>query len=155
MANSSPAHSAIVVDASYIVRMLLPVEQATSNLTLFANWRRARLDICAPDILIAEVTSVFRQAVYREWITAVEIQVAVEDFFRLGVRIITSDLQMCSSAQTWAGRLGQSKAYDGFYFALTEQVAGELWTADERFAKAASQIGVCWVRWLGEKLASD
>jgi predicted nucleic acid-binding protein len=103
MANSSPAHSAIVVDASYIVRMLLPVEQATSNLTLFANWRRARLDICAPDILIAEVTSVFRQAVYREWITAAEGQIAVDDFFRLGVRIITSNLRMCSSALTWAG----------------------------------------------------
>jgi predicted nucleic acid-binding protein len=117
MANSSPAHSAIVVDASYIVRMLLPVEQATSNLTLFANWRRARVDICTLDILIADITSVIRQVVYRQLITAAEGQIAVDDFFRLGVRIITSNLRMCSSALTWAGRLRQSKAYDGFYFA--------------------------------------
>jgi predicted nucleic acid-binding protein len=120
MANSSPAPSDIAVDASFVVRVLQPVEQAASTLDQFAIWRQARVDNCAPDFLIAEVTSLIQQAVYREWITA------VEDFFCLGVRIITSDLQMCSSALTWAGRLWQSKAYDGFYFALTEQVAGEL-----------------------------
>jgi hypothetical protein len=66
---------AVAVDASYIVRMLLPVEQATITLDQFANWRRARVDICALDILIADVTSVIRQAVYRQWITAAEGQV--------------------------------------------------------------------------------
>jgi predicted nucleic acid-binding protein len=84
------------------------------------------VDICAPDILIADVTSVIQQAVYRHWITETEGQVAIEDLFRLDVRIVPSDQGLCSSALAWAGQLGQSKAYDGFYFALTEQVAGEL-----------------------------
>jgi predicted nucleic acid-binding protein len=114
MASYSPVCSAIVVDASYIVRMLLPVEQATSNLALFANWRRARENICALDILIADVTSLIRQAVCRQWITAAEGQVSVEDFFHLDVRIIPSDQQLCSSALVWAGRLRHSKACDGF-----------------------------------------
>jgi hypothetical protein len=75
MANYPPAHLAIAVDASYIVRMLLPVEQATITLDQFANWRQARVDICTLDILIADVTSVIRQAVCRQWITAAEGQV--------------------------------------------------------------------------------
>jgi predicted nucleic acid-binding protein len=118
MANSSPVHSAVAVDASYIVRMLLPVEQATITLDQFANWRQARVDICTLDILIADVTSVIRQVVYRQLITAAEGQVSVEDFFHLDVRIVPSDQGLCSSALAWAGRLRQSKAYYGFYFAL-------------------------------------
>jgi predicted nucleic acid-binding protein len=114
MANYPPARSTIVVDASYVVRMLLPVEQATITLDQFASWRQARVDICAPDILVAEVTSVIRLAVYRKWITTPEGQLAVEDLFRLGVRIVPSDQQLCSSALVWAGRLRHSKACDGF-----------------------------------------
>ena len=75
MANSSPAHSAIVVDASYVVRLLLPWEQSTSLLDRFTKWRRDRVDICAPDILVAEVTSVIRRAVDRDWITVRDGQV--------------------------------------------------------------------------------
>jgi predicted nucleic acid-binding protein len=151
MANSSPAHSAIVVDASYLVRLLLPWEQSTSFLDRFTNWRQDSVDICAPDLLVAEVTSVIRQAVYRRWITETEGQVAIEDLFRLDVRIIPSDQGLCSSALAWAGRLGQSKAYDGFYLALAERVAGELWTADERLVNAVTQIGVSWVHWATEQ----
>jgi predicted nucleic acid-binding protein len=145
MANSSPAHSAIVVDASYLVRLLLPWEQNTSFLDRFTKWRRDRVDICAPDLLVAEVTSVIQQAVYRHWITESEGQVAIEHLFRLDVRIVPSDQGLCTSALAWASRLGQSKAYDGFYLALTERVAGNLWTADERLVNSVSQLGVSWV----------
>jgi predicted nucleic acid-binding protein len=154
MANSSPAHSAIVVDASYVVRLLMPWEHNTSLLDRFTKWRQDRVDICAPDLLVAEVTSVIRQAVYRHWITETEGQVAIEDLFRLEVRIVPSDQGLCSSALVWAGRLGQSKAYDGFYLALAERVAGNLWTADERLFNAVSQIGVNWVHRAGEPLVS-
>jgi predicted nucleic acid-binding protein len=82
MANSSPAHSAVAVDASYLVRLLLPWEQNTSLLDRFTKWRQDRVDICAPDLLVAEVTSVFRQAVYREWITAAEGQVRSTVFWK-------------------------------------------------------------------------
>jgi predicted nucleic acid-binding protein len=146
MTNSSPGHSAIVVDASYLVRLLLPWEHNTTFLDRFTKWRQDRLDICAPDLLVTEVTSVIRQAVYRHWITETEGQVAIEDLFRLDVRIVPSDQGLCSSALAWAGRLGQSKAYDGFYLALAERLAGNLWTADERLFNTVTQIGVSWVQ---------
>ena len=91
MANSSPAHLVIIVDASYLVRLLLPWEQSTSLLDQFTKWRRDRVDICTPDLLVVEVSSVIRQAVYRHWITETEGQLAIEDLFWLGVHIVPSD----------------------------------------------------------------
>jgi predicted nucleic acid-binding protein len=126
MANYSPARSAVVVAAGFVVRMLLQVEQVTITLDQFANWCQARVDICALDILIAEVTSTIRKAAYREWTTSAEWQVKVENFFQLSVCIIAPDHQLCLSVLTLASRLGQSKACSGFYMVLAEPTASEL-----------------------------
>jgi len=58
------------------------------------------------------------------------------------------DISMSRAALTWAARLGQSKAYDGFYLALAERLGADLWTADERLLNRMRQLGVAWVRWL-------
>ena len=58
-----------------------------------------------------------------------------------------------------ASQLKQSAAYDAHYLALPESVGCELWTADERFYRAASSSidNVRWlnVRWLGEFVAPE
>ena len=46
-------------------------------------------------------------------------------------------------------QLSQSAVYDCIYLALAEGLSGELWTADERFYRAAS-LQFSNVRWLGE-----
>ena len=48
-----------------------------------------------------------------------------------------------------ASGLRQSAVYDCIYLALAEAQDGELWTADERFYRAASPQFSS-VRWLGE-----
>ena len=50
----------------------------------------------------------------------------------------------------WATRLRQKGAYDGFYLAAAEQLGAELWTADQALVNNALQVGVSWVRWMGE-----
>jgi hypothetical protein len=40
-----------------------------------------------------------------------------------------------------SNRLGQSKAYDGFYLALAEQSNAEFWTADQCLVNSARQLG--------------
>jgi predicted nucleic acid-binding protein len=61
---------------------------------------------------------------------------------------LTADLTR--AAYRWSERLGQRRAYDGFYLAAADTLGGELWTADERLANSARRAGVGWVHWIGE-----
>lgn len=150
MTGSSPIPSAIVVDASVVVRAVLPTEEKPAILERFASWHLSRSKIYAPDILLPEAVSVIRRGIFDRWITPAEGGVAVEDVFRLGVEIVLSDVGLCHSALAWAGQLGHSKAYDGFYLAVAERMGADLWTADERLRNRARQFGLSWVKWISD-----
>ncbi len=53
------------------------------------------------------------------------------------------------AAVAWAARLGQRRAYDGFYLALAEEVGAELWSADLRLVASVRQAGTPWVQAAG------
>jgi predicted nucleic acid-binding protein len=99
---------------------------------------------------LAECISAIRLAVYTRSITAEEGEAAIEDLFVLQVEALPVDAALCRSAFAWAARLGQARAYVGFYLALAEQMRAEFWTADERLVNRARQAGVTWVHWVGE-----
>ena len=135
-----------VIDAGIAINAVLPVlSSAEGGLQLFVNWHTQMERIIAPEIWLSEVVSVIRQGVYRRWITDAEAQTAVEDVFRLHVEFIPTDEALCQGALSWASRLDQSFAYDGFYLALAERLGAEFWTTDNRLANRASQLGVDWV----------
>jgi len=141
----------IVIDANIAVRAILPIEGKSNVLERLITWHRSYSKIFAPELLIAETVSVIRQGIFDRWITEEEGQVAVEDLYRLGVEIVPSDAGICQAALAWAGRLGQSKAYDGFYLAVAERQGAELWTADEKLVNRAKQLNLPWIRWIDEK----
>ena len=150
MTSYSPP-SATVIDANLAIRAVLPLEGKSDILKCFAIWHQSRIHIYAPDIWLPEAVSVIRQGIYARWISEAEGKVAVEDLFRLGVEVVPSDTAICQAALGWASRLGQSKAYDGFYLAVTERMGAELWTADEKLHNRVRQLGVVWIRWIGEE----
>ncbi len=141
----------VVIDANIAVRAILPVEGKAGILERIVSWHQSRSKIFAPDILLSEVTSVVRRGIFDRWITDEEGKLAVEDLFRLGIEIVPTDIDLCQSALAWAGRLGQSKAYDGFYLAVAERKGAELWTADEKLHNRAKQLNIPWLRWIEEK----
>ena len=149
--SSSTVPPNIVIDANIAVRAILPIEGKSDVLELLISWHRSRSKIFAPELLFAETVSVIRRGIFDRWITEEEGQVAVEDLYRLGVEIVPSDAGICQAALTWAGRLGQSKAYDGFYLAVAERQGAELWTADEKLVNRAKQLNVPWMQWIDEK----
>ena len=75
-----------------------------------------------------------------------EAEARLETLARLGVQLVPPTPELDRLALRWAGRLGQTVAYDAHYLALAETLGCDFWTADRRLAEAA---GVSWVHWIG------
>ncbi len=146
--SSFPTRVTIVIDASLAVSALLPT---TSDIALhqFEDWRKAQLSIKAPDLWYAEVVTAIRKAVYHNLITYKDGLELLRELPTLGVEIVSTDERLYVAAFEWAERLGQSKAYDGFYLALAQGLGVELWTLDKHLVNRARQVGVNWVRLVG------
>lgn len=140
----------IVIDASAALGVLLPTLTTVDALKRFAAWRQAGSDILAPPLLLSECTSVIRRYVYAGQLTTNEAVVALDDLAALDVTVVPDTAARCQAAFDWATRLGQMRAYDGFYLALAQTLAAPLYTGDRRLANGARQIGIDWVIWIGE-----
>ncbi len=146
----SPQVSLLVIDANLALRTIFPIGDGI-ELRMVESWRQEHRAIFAPDLWLAETTSVIRRMAFSGLITVQEGRRAVQDMFALEVQVIATDASLCAAAYHWADRLGQSKAYDGFYLALAEQLSiekdstVEFWTADRRLFNQAQQAGVTWV----------
>ena len=143
----------IVVDASTVIAALLPTLAPVDALAYFTLWRQANTAILAPPLLLAESTSAIRRYVHSGLLLDEEGITALADLATLDVTIVPDTPARCRSAYAWAGRLGQSRAYDGFYCALAEESAAFLYTGDRRLANAARQLGVPWIAWIGDPVS--
>jgi predicted nucleic acid-binding protein len=153
MSATSRVSADIVIDANLAVLAVLPVPAEVNVLERFLDWRQQGRRIVAPMLWLAEAVSAIRMSVYVQMISLEEGLIAIDDLFALDVETIPLDAQLCRSAFEWAGRLGQGRAYDGFYLALSEQMRAKLWTADRRLVNGAQQAGASWVCWIGESEA--
>ena len=141
-----------VIDASFAIWAILPVVAGSEvDVTKrLEEWHRVGELLVVPMLWMAECTSAVSSATYMGLISEEEGIRALEDLSGLEVETAAMDGAMCVAAFGWAQRLGQRRAYDGFYLALAEQLEMELWTADRRLVNGARQAGVEWVRWVGE-----
>lgn len=119
-------------------------------LGLIARWRAGGIRLVAPDLLLAEGTSAIRRLVHAGLLSSERGAVALDDFLDLAIDCVPLTGERCRAAARWAERLGQGKAYDGFYVALAEELTAELWTADQSLARAARESSLPWVRWAGQ-----
>lgn len=149
MSATSATSSIVAIDASLATRIFLPASSSVDAERLLAEWREAGARVISSMLWLAESVSAIRKAVFARAITGSEGRDALADLLRLGVEPIAIDSDQCRSALQWAERLGQSRAYDGFYLALAEKLSAPLWTADKRLANAARQAGVAWVHSVG------
>jgi predicted nucleic acid-binding protein len=79
-----------------------------------------------------------------------EGRTAIDDVIALDITVIAMTPAHCRAAFSWADRLGQSKAYDGFYLALADELAATFYTTDQRLVNSAQQKGISWVTWIGD-----
>lgn len=143
----------IVIDASTAIGALLPVLAPVDTLELFLAWRQNAVEIAAPSLWLAESTSVIRRYVHAGQLTPEEGTGALANLAALDVTVIPDTHARSRAAYAWAGRLGQARAYDGFYVALAEELNAQFFTGDKRLVNAGRQLDVRWIHWIGEDIA--
>ncbi|PKB64962.1 MAG: hypothetical protein BZY80_01210 [SAR202 cluster bacterium Io17-Chloro-G2] len=138
----------VVVDASVAVKWLVREVYSDQAEILTRAWVRQGTRIIAPYLMPVEVSN----ALLRK---ARERRITVESAAALVETLVNRDITMWeppdlhSRALQLAEILDQSAVYDSHYLALAEIMDCDLWTADERFHRAASPRFPR-VRWIGE-----
>jgi len=139
----------VVVDASIAIPLVLADPLSDAATSLFHEWRQQNTALFAPQLWAYETASVLRKAVAKGRISTDEVSVPISGLWRLGVELVPPTEVLLAQAVRWAGRLGQTAAYDAAHVALAEQLDCPLWTGDKRLAIAAARADVLWVHLLG------
>lgn len=146
-------NGSVVVDASLVVKWLVEEDDSDKAHAVLQSWVTRDVSRIAPHLLAFEVANALHRRVLRG-------ELSVDESTRMIARLLESRLEFHQPpglhvrALRLASQLNQNAVYDAHYLALAESVGCELWTADERFYRAASP-GIGNLRWLGEFIESE
>ncbi len=137
----------VVVDASLVVKWLVWEPDSGSARALARTWAGDGVTPTAPYLMPVEVSNALHRRVLRGELTVADAARLLEAMLTSGVELLATP-RLHSRALELAGLLGQGAVYDSHYLALAETLDCDLWTADERFWRAASRSAR--VHWIGE-----
>lgn len=140
----------VVVDANLVAALVLPLPYSAQAMQKIMAWKRAGIELFAPQLLEYEVDAILRKAVVVGLMSTSQAIDAVYHVQDLNIHSLPATSELRVSALQWAQRLGHSKTYDAHCLALAEQLQAELWTADRRLVNGARQTDVTWVRWISK-----
>jgi predicted nucleic acid-binding protein len=119
-----------VVDANVVVKWFIPEVYSDKAARLLADFRSHRLDIIAPDILVAEVgNTLWKRSIKIRDISAADAAASYTDFLDLGVPLHSS-ATIAENAISIA-TAEQHPLYDTLYISLALKRGCEFVTADE------------------------
>ncbi|MGE5576329.1 MAG: type II toxin-antitoxin system VapC family toxin [Syntrophothermus sp.] len=128
----------VCVDASLVVKWLIPEELSEHALGLLRDWRKDRVVLLAPALLMFEVLATIRKHLWRRTLTFSEAQQSVTYLFELPIQV-KNDPKILGIAWDLANQLGQPTVYDTSYLALAQMEDCALWTADKKFARVIQE----------------
>lgn len=129
----------ICVDASLVVKWLVPEEGSEEALKLYQKWRKDDVGLIAPGLIDYEVGTVLRQKFLRGFIGAEDL-FPIFDFYKRLDLFTFHVTDFVSQAVAVAATLGQPTVYDVSYLLIAKQQKVDFVTADERFYKAAHPL---------------
>ncbi len=143
----------VVVDASVAFKWLVEEEHSDMATSLARFWDEEGTRLAAPHLMPFEVTNILHRRVVRGELTVAVASGLIRDLMSVGIELHGStDLHpMALDLASW---LRQGATYDMHYLALAGALNCELWTADERLARAARPVAID-VRWIGEFLKPE
>ena len=139
----------LVVDASFVMRSVLPGPLRERVKALLAGWQNRGDTIQVPALWYYEITSALSKGVYFKEFSRDQAEEMLALITEFDFAAIVPDAAQVQRAFDWTLRLRRAAAYDSFYLALAETTSDGLWTADERLYNAAKSL-VPWVHWVGD-----
>ena len=137
----------VVVDASVAIKWLVREEHTDKALAILSAWHDDEVTPAAPYLLPFEVANALHRKSLRGQLTIVDTARMISHL--LGSRLeLHQTAELHVRALKLASDLQQGAVYDAHYLALAEEFGCELWTADQRFHRAAEGAGN--VHWIGD-----
>ena len=140
--------SLAVIDASLVLKALLPDLETTRCQAVLAHLQNAQL--VAPALWVYEVTSTLAKAVHFKQLTVEDSKAVLHQALELDMQIIAPDETQSNLAFEWTLRLKRASAYDSFYLAIAEALDAPFWTADQRLINVFQDHKPSWLHWIGE-----
>jgi predicted nucleic acid-binding protein len=140
----------IVLDANLVMAFFFPLPYSKPASEQLKVWRRDEAELLAPTLLQYEVNNALHRILAAGVMPPPKARTALQEMQAMGIRFVPPTNELHARAWYWTDRLNQAKTYDAQYVALAELKRANFWTADRRLASGARQVGVEWVRWIGE-----
>lgn len=129
----------ICVDASLVLKWLLPEEGSREALQLLERWRRQEEVIVAPSLLDYEVGSVLRQKVIRKQVLPEDL-FPVLNFYKESGLFLYHLTDLVDQAVAAAASLDEPTIYDVAYLLTAKQQKADYVTADLRFFRKVQPL---------------
>ncbi len=139
----------VCIDASFVVRTLIPGDFSEEAEQLLASWLEEKRTLIAPALLAFEVTSTLRRLVHLKAIAPAHGDDAFARFQQIPIRL-SRRRGILLRAWSLAKEFNRPRAYDTAYIALAEMMDCAFWTADERLYNAVGDQ-LERVKWIGAK----
>ncbi|HEV2107311.1 MAG TPA: type II toxin-antitoxin system VapC family toxin [Thermomicrobiales bacterium] len=138
----------LVVDASVVVKWLLPEElSARAHALLDAAVREERMLAGVPSLPV-DVAQVIHQRGRRGDLTPSETDAALDLLGRLAIATDPPP-EIIREAVAFARDSGIKQLHDAQQIVLARLLTADLWTADPRLYKNTAGV-IPWVRWVGD-----
>ena len=137
-----------VVDASQAVKWMVQEDLTEAAVVLAGSWAHQGVQLVAPYLIPVEVAnSLFRKVAHRE-LSSDTATLLLDRLIDIGVGL-REPRGLHIRAMDLAAQLRQPAVYDSHYLALAQILDCDLWTADERFFRAAAGQFPS-LHWIGE-----
>ena len=143
----------IVVDASLAVKWLVEEEGSGTAAALAQFWRNEGTKLVAPPLMAIEVANALHRRVVRGELSVADAARLLENLLTSGIELRENPALLRRTLEL-ANQIRQGAVYDSYYLALAESLGCELWTADEKFFRAAVPVAPN-VHRLGEFVAAE
>lgn len=139
----------VVVDANIVLKWVLDEDDSSNAIALLAEWKRDKITVIAPSLLIYEASNILHREMRAKKISNDTTQSGINMILRTVVLVSSNEPTLYLRAIALSERFGLPAAYDTQYLSLAEREECELWTADTKMRRAV-QSEFEWVKSLGD-----